>query len=240
MKTKKIVTLCFACIFLGLGSPVILFAQNMRSDSYIIQFGNFNITSGEKSGGGYKVTDTVGQTAPGEYSSSGYKVFSGFQYIYGLSEFSFRISSLDIDLGELQPGSFSSQAHELSITTRSGGYAVLARAEHPLEQDDGTNIPFTSCDNNCTLTNAEPWTITNNAGFGFSVAGINRSPDFINNTYFRPFANGATSEPASVIATSNNVVNDDSLTVTYKATILGSQEAGSYQTAIEYTAVPTF
>jgi hypothetical protein len=70
----------------------------MRSTNYIIDFGNFNMTSGSKSSTSYKVTDTVGQTAPGEYLSTGYKVGAGFQYIYALPRFSFRITANRVDL----------------------------------------------------------------------------------------------------------------------------------------------
>ena len=47
---------------------------SMSSSNYEIQFGNVNMTSGSKSGGPYKVTDTVGQTAPGKYGTTGYIV----------------------------------------------------------------------------------------------------------------------------------------------------------------------
>lgn len=57
-------------------------ADNMSSDSYYLQFGTFNMTSGTKTSGSYQVTDTVGQTGPGFYGGSGQDVKSGFQYIY--------------------------------------------------------------------------------------------------------------------------------------------------------------
>lgn len=245
MNAKKALTAGLALTLLGIGTPPVLSAavDNMRSDSYIIQFGNFNMTSGEKSSSAYKVTDTVGQTAPGEYTSTGYKVFAGFQYIYAIPRFSFRITDLSIELGELQNGVFSQQSNDLVITTRSGGYSILARAENPLRRPSNISnaqIPFTSCDAGCTISNALPWTDPFSVGLGFTVAGTHKASDFINNTYYRPFADRSQSQAAQVIAQSNDVVKDDVVNVTYRATVAGSQEAGQYQTSVEYTAIPTF
>src|SRR5690349_15291800 len=139
MNAKGALTAGLTLALLGVGTPPILSAavDNMRSNSYIIQFGNFNMTSGEKSSSAYKVTDTVGQTAPGEYTSTGYKVFAGFQYIYALPRFSFRITDLSVELGELQNGVFNTESNSLVITTRTGGYGILARAENPLRRPTG-------------------------------------------------------------------------------------------------------
>ncbi len=228
-------------LLLGLGAPPILQADNMRSDSYVIQFGNFNITAGEKSSAGYKVTDTVGQNAPGEYAGTGYKVLAGFQYIYALPRFSFRITKLNIDLGELTPGVFNQDTNELVVTTRSGGYTVLARADHPLRTQSGSaSIPFTSCDTPCTTTTAEAWTNAFNAGLGFNVAGPHKSVDFSASSFYRPFADKSAAQTSQPIISHSGVVREEVHTVTYKATINGTQEAGSYATSIEYTAVPSF
>ncbi len=57
-------------------------ADNMSSSSYYLQFGTLNMTSGTKTSGSYKATDTVGQTGPGLYTGGSQNVKSGFQYIY--------------------------------------------------------------------------------------------------------------------------------------------------------------
>lgn len=243
MNAKTALTAGLTLALLGVGAPAVLSAENMRSDSYIIQFGNFNMTSGEKSSSSYKVTDTVGQTAPGEYAGTGYKVFAGFQYIYAIPRFTFRITDLSIDLGELQNGQFSQQSNDLVITTRSGGYSIYARAESPLRRPlnvSSAQIPFTTCDAACTISAASPWTNINKYGLGFNIAGTHKAADFINSTYYRPFADRTQSQSAQIIAQSNDVVRDDVVSVTYRATISGSQEAGFYQTSVEFTAVPTF
>ena len=230
-------------LLVGLGAPPLLKAENMRSDSFIIQFGNFNTTSGEKSSSSYTVTDTVGQNAPGQFSGTGYTVLSGFQYIYGLPRFSFRILGLHVDLGELTAGTFSSNTNQLVITTRSGGYSILSAADHKLRQAGGTSEPaisHTSCDTACTISSAGIWSGVTNFGFGFNIAGTHRSTDFIDSTYFRPFADRELAQSPQTIAQHNAVVRDDVLTVTYKAAISATQASGQYTTAIDYIAVPTY
>lgn len=241
--------LLFALSLLGiaiLGSPPLLHAQqteSMTSDSFIIQMGNFNTTSGEKSGGGYTVTDTVGQLAPGEYTSTGYIVFSGFQYIYAIPQFSFRITNLSVPLGELIIGQFSENSHQLLITTRSGGYSVYARADHELRRAGGaaaSALPHTSCDSSCSISSAETWTNPLNIGFGFNVQGTHASSDFVDNTYFRPFADAEDTQASQIIAAHNAVIKEDVLTVNYRAAVGSTQAAGDYSTTINYLAVPTY
>src|SRR5687768_2947085 len=113
--------LTFFLFLFALACPAVLKADELRSDSFVIQFGNFNVTSGEKSSASYSVTDTVGQTADGpfgQYGSSGYFVGSGFQYIYQIDEFAFTISQTAIDLGVLTPGIHNTASHTLTINTR--------------------------------------------------------------------------------------------------------------------------
>jgi len=215
--------------------------EPLKSNSYEIQLGNFNMTSGEKSGGGYKVTDTVGQTAAGEFNSSGYNVYAGFQYLYTLTQFSFEIDDLTIDLGELVEGNFSTASHTLTVSTRSGGYSITASSDHPLQTGGGTyDIPFTSCDSGCTIATAAPWTSPANIGFGFSASGTNVEADFVGPTYFRPFADLSNAESPQLIASATTVVRDDEIEVTYQATIDGSTAGGEYETAVTYSAIPSY
>jgi len=79
--------------------PSVALAQAViTSPHYVIQMPNFNSGAGIPSSSNYSVGVTVGQTAPGLYSSTGYRVKSGFQYIYSATPFSFKISSISIAL----------------------------------------------------------------------------------------------------------------------------------------------
>lgn len=221
-------------------------AENMESGSYKIQFGNFNITSGEKSSASYNVTDTVGQTGAGpygQYGVSSYFVGGGFQYIYQIDRFSFRISKLGIDLGTLTPGIHHTDAHNIAITTGGGsGYTVYAYEAHPLRNQLTPDIiPDTTCDSGtCSHTTAGVWIDTDIPGFGYSLSGDDIPGDFTDSTYFRSFADFSNGDPMQVMMSSNNVANNRTATVTYKAGVSGNQAGGNYETNIVFIAVPGF
>jgi hypothetical protein len=244
-KVKKIIGFSSALIFLLLASYPVL-ADRLESDSFVVTFGNFNVTSGEKSSASYNVTDTVGQVASGPYGaygSSTYFVGGGFQYIYQIDTFAFSISDVSIELGEVNVGSHNSASNDLTITTKgAGGYIVYAYEEHPLRHQNGsTDIPDTSCDaSGCTISNAEIWTNTSIPGFGFNMTGNDIPSDFVDSTYFRPFADDSDSDQMQIVMTSPNIAAARTATVTYKAGIGATQAAGDYQTNIRFVAVPGY
>lgn len=238
---KKIfLFLTFAASYLLLVSTAK--AVNMESDSYRIQWGNINIGGGRKTSSGYTLTDTIGQIAPGLYSSTGYHVRSGFQYIYTIVPFSFTISDLTIDLGYLVPGTPSTDTNQLTVSAGgAGGYQVLAFEDHPLRSEGGAEIPDTTCDaGTCDHTTAQPWTEDDIYGFGFNIDGDDTPSDFVNTDYYRQFANFEAGELPQSVMIGTSVTESSQATVTYKANISALQEVGNYQTGIVYIAVPTY
>lgn len=221
-------------------------SDRLESESYVVTFGNFNVTSGEKSSASYNLTDTVGQIANGPYGqfgSSGYVIGGGFQYIYTIDTFSFRITDVSVELGELTPGAHATAGHDLIISTKgAGGYYVYAYERHPLRHTNGTpDIPDTSCDaGTCTISSAGVWSNTTIPGFGFNMSGDDVAADFIDSTYFRPFADDSASDTMQVVMSSTNVGQNRTATVTYKAGITGAQASGDYQTNVLYVAVPGY
>ncbi|PIY80844.1 MAG: hypothetical protein COY80_00810 [Candidatus Pacebacteria bacterium CG_4_10_14_0_8_um_filter_42_14] len=223
-------------------------AERLESNSYVIQFGNFNVTAGEKESSSYKVTDTVGQTGAGpygQYGVSSYFIGGGFQYIYQIDDFSFSISKLLINLGELSPGAHNSDNLTMTITTRgAGGYVIYAYESAPLslESDAGIAIPDTICDSgSCSESAAGLWQDVNVGGFGFNVNGPDAESDFLTTDHFRQFADRAGAETMQPIASSVDIVKDQIATVTYKAGVAaGSQAAGNYQTSTSFVAVPGY
>jgi hypothetical protein len=218
------------------------FAVNMSSDSYKIQWGNINIGGGRKSSDSYTVTDTIGQNAPGLYSSTGYKVRAGFQYIYSIIPFTFTISDLTIDLGSLTPGSTATDTNQLTVSAGgAGGYQVLAFEDHPLRSEGGIDIPDTTCDTDaCDETNADPWTQNDEFGFGFNINGDDTPADFVNTTYYRQFADDEADETHQSVMVGTSVTESSQATVTYKALVSATQAFGNYETGIVYIAVPAY
>jgi len=240
--TKKIklllVILCLPCIY-HLTSNISL-AQTFDSASYHIDWGNFNMTSGKKTSTNYQLTDTVGQNAPGKFTSTGYTVKAGFQYIYdSMAQFSFAISDIDLNFGSLTPNVGSTQTNTVTITTPSGkGYEILAIANHPLQTISSSTIPNTNCNSGCS--NSGVWTQSNKYGFGFNATGHGTSSYFTDSTYFRPFASTSQGDQPVTFMSENSSVTDHSALITYKINISPYQPAGTYQNLINLIAIPKY
>src|SRR3972149_5696269 len=73
-----------------------VFAVPMDSSRFKIESANVEIAGGNKSSTSYKLADTVGQLAAGQYSSTGYVVKAGFQYLHSIIPFRFSISDINI------------------------------------------------------------------------------------------------------------------------------------------------
>jgi hypothetical protein len=217
-------------------------AVNMQSDNYQIQWGNINIGGGRKSSTSYTVTDTIGQSAAGLYSSTGYIVRAGFQYIYTIVPFSFTISDLEMDLGSLIPGTTATATNQLTVSAGgAGGYQVLAFEDHRLKNESGVYIPDTTCDtDSCDETDADPWTQNDKYGFGFNINGDDVPTDFVNSTYYRQFADDELDEAHQAVMVGTSATESSQATVTYKANISATQAMGNYQTGIAYIALPTY
>jgi len=220
-------------------------ADRMESDSYVIQFGNFNMSAGEETSSSYNMTHTMGQIAPGPFDTGGtnYYVYSGFQYIYQIHYFGFSISNLDVDLGLLTASIHNTASTDLTVNARgAGGYNIYAYELKPLTHDTSpsTTIPDTNCDSGCTISSASVWTTQSNPGFGFNMSGTNVSSDFTDSTYFRPFADDSDGDAMQVIMTSSDIAKDDLATVNLKAGVSGNQAAGQYQTGLVFVAVPGY
>jgi len=225
--------------------PARLRAERLESDSYVIQFGNFNVTSGEKDSASYNVTDTVGQTGAGpygQYGSSGYFVGSGFQYIYQIDDFNFKISQVALDFGELIIGTHKTASHTLTITTKgAGGYTVYAYELHPLRSPANDTIADTTCDaGTCSQTTAGVWSNQSIPGLGYNMSGHDIPAAFVNSTYFKQFADLSLGETMQAVMSSTNIANQRQSTVTYKLGINSTQASGKYQTGVVYVAVPGY
>lgn len=240
---KKTITIIITVIAVILKASPAAAVERMESDSYKIRFPNLNMTSGSKSSENYNILDTVGQTAPGEYDSAGFKVKAGFPYLKTIIPFSFTISDLSIDFGSLIPGSFTTQANTLNVSSGgAGGYSVTAAQNNPLTVQSGAaTIPDTTCDSDgCSETTAGAWTNTAKYGFGYNMSGNDVPAAFVDSTYFKQFTDASQSETAQIVISSANVGRNRTATVTYKVNIAATQTAGDYENAITFIATPTY
>lgn len=144
-------------------------------------------------------------------------------------DFTFTISNISIDFGDLTPNTLSTKTNTLTISAPGiNGYSVLALTNHPLQlKASTTTIPDIT---------AGSWTKTTTHGFGYNLTGQDITPDFTDSTYFRPFGNLT---PATIL-TSTNPTTKSSATVTYQLNLPATQAAGSYTNQINYYALPTY
>lgn len=253
MSGKIKILLSVATLTFALLLPKYALSQSkIVSPNYEIQFPNFNSGAGVPTSTNFKTSGTLGQTAAGLFSSTNYKVKSGFQYIKTIIPFSFSISNISVNFGILTPGTPETRTATLTVKAGgAGGYSVKARENHPLQiVGSATYIPNTTCDaGTCTKNQAQAWVLNSTYGFGFNMSGDDIPSDFINSNYFRPFANAQASEEAVTIMGKNQVTWDypnnawpweSEATITYKVNVSGTQPAGTYTSIVKFTAIPAF
>ena len=239
-------SLKFALFFLALLAFIIPSAvegqSSLDSPSYRIKFSNFNMTSGSKSSDGYNILDTVGQTAAGLFTSSGFKVKAGFPYITTIIPFAFSISNLSLDFGTLTPQTFDTVTNTLTVSAGgAGGYTVNAAEDHPMRlSDTAIYIADTTCDTSCSETAADVWTSTTKYGFGYNMSGNHVPAAFVNSTYFKQWADLSAAESPQTVMSSASVGENRTATVTYKINTAATQAAGEYQTQIRFVATPGY
>lgn len=241
-KTFTLYALVFSFSFLVFSLGEANAQSSLKSDNYEITWPNLNMGAGLPSSSNYNLGVTMGQTAPGLYSSTGYKVRAGFQYIHSVIPFSFSISDISIAFGTLNAGTPSTQTNTLTVSVGSaGGYTVKASENKPLTSDANSTIPDTTCDaGTCSETTAGVWSQNTTYGFGFNMSGTDIPADFVDSTYFRQFADRNAGESAQTVMSGSNVGQNKEATVTYKVNISSTQAAGTYRNIITFVATPTF
>lgn len=222
----------------------ILTAVTMESSMFRIESANTSIAAGEKSSSNYRLSDTLGQVSASEFSSAGYIVKAGFQYLKSVIPFKFSISSTNINFGTLVPNTPVTASLTLTVSFgASGEYQVMTAEIHPLKTPFNTIIPDTSCDGGsetCTESVAKLWSSTSAYGFGYNMSGQDIPSDFDSPLKFRPFPDLSNGENPAVVMSSTNVGRNRQATMTLKVNVSSIQPAGSYQTIINFIATPSF
>lgn len=219
----------------------IVSAQEMESQNFKIQGGNFNMTSGNKASTNFRLSDIVGQTAATIFASKGYIIQSGFLNSAGAGIFYFSVTPQTVDFGNLTPD--SPQVRLVTIKIANGdvpGYIVKAAENQPMTTTAEATIPDTICDeakNTCTPKKASLWQKTTAYGFGYRMDGKTVPKDFSKDGYLRSFAaTRRNEEPEAVMQTQARKVTDLA-TMTLKVNVSRSQPVGQYRNVISFTAI---
>jgi len=246
-KLLKVSILLLPTFFLGFFLLKPIFAQSsIESDNYTITWPNLNSGAGIPSSDGYKVNTTIGQTAPGLYTSTGYKVKAGFQYIHSIIPFSFTLSSISLPFGSLNIGSFNDQNLTLTVNSGSaGGYQVKAAEDDPLTSTTLTIISDTTCDSGdtCSHTDSGTWAQSTTYGFGYTISGDDVPSDFDSSKY-KNFADlpGETAQKimGKTPGEGHQATEDKTATLTARINLSNTQAAGTYENVLIFTAIPIF
>jgi len=221
--------------------------SSLKSTNYEITWPNLNMAAGGSTSPGYKMGITAGQTSPGLYSSTGYKVRAGFQYIHSIIPFSFKISALALNFGTLNPELLTNN-QSLTLTVNSGsagGYQVTAQENDPLTSTAGSIIPDTSCDaaDTCTHTDAGTWTQTTTYGFGYNMTGTDVPSEFSGSKY-KNFPDAPAESPVKIMgktpAEGHQAGKNKTATLNARINISNIQAAGTYRNILTFTAIPTY
>lgn len=240
---KIILVLILYTLYFILNTRV--YAVSMNSNTFKIESASVNDAAGNKSSTNYKLSDTLGQLAAGQFSSTGYVIKAGFQYLHSIIPFGFSVSSININLGTVIPNTPATATTNLTVSFGGAGqYQVTGEEIGPLKRvSDTQTIPNTSCDggvNTCTTTAAKPWTSASAYGFGYNMSGQDFPADFTDSTYYRPFPDRNLSESPAVVMSNTNVGKNRQSTVTFKLNVSPIQQAGTYQTVINFIATPSY
>lgn len=221
-----------------------VFAQaRINSDNYTIQFPNFNSGAGIPSSTNFALDSTIGQGVAGRFTSDGYIVRAGFQYIHSIIPFSFSVSDIQINFGTISPDTPSTDTSTITVSAGgASGYSVTAAETYPLQTSDGgSTIADTVCDSSdCDESTAGVWSSSSTYGFGYNMSGDDVPAAFTDSTYFKQFADLSNTETPQAVMSSSNVGSERSSTITYKINVSSIQPAGTYQNIITFTAIPGY
>lgn len=220
--------------------PTTIFAQEMNSQNYKISGGNFNMTSGNKASQQFKLSDVVGQTAAGTFTSKGFILNAGFLNGAAGDIFSFSVSPSSIDFGELLPDTPVEKTLRLAISNGNvPGYTVTGSENISLSTAVGAEIVDTACDTSmpCTITSANKWDLNTTYGFGYRMEGKTVPSDFRTEGFYRPFPSTVRNENGAVVMQSKAKKVVDQATLTLRLNTSRQQPVGQYQNVLSFTAI---
>jgi len=221
--------------------------SSIKSENYEITWPNLNMAAGGSTSPGYKMGITTGQTSPGLYTSTGYKVRAGFQYIHSIIPFYFKISPWALNFGTLTTEVLTNE-QSLTLTVNSGsagGYQITVQENDPLTSTALYTIPDTTCDpgDTCTHTDAGTWTQTTTYGFGYNMSGTDVPSEFSGDK-FKNFPDAPGESPVKVMGLTpgegHQAERGKEAVMKARINISNIQAAGFYQNILSFTAIPTY
>lgn len=242
MREKIIIIIIIITVITGIWGAGEARAQEMRSQNFIINGGNFNMTSGEKASQNFKLADVVGQTAAGMFLAKGYAVKTGFMNTSAGQSFSFSVNPSTIDFGTLTPNNPVEKSLQISVSNGNAtGYSVRVSENQPLSTMAGAEIPDTVCNdtssNICNINQASEWKNNSVYGFGYRITGRTTPQDFNKELFYRPFPANRSNDPTILIMQSTAKKVMDQSKMTLRVNIGPNQPVGQYRNVLIFSAL---
>ncbi|OGG18984.1 hypothetical protein A3D78_03065 [Candidatus Gottesmanbacteria bacterium RIFCSPHIGHO2_02_FULL_39_14] len=223
--------------------PSLAGAQDMSSESYQLQGGNFNITSESGTSSPARLIDQIGQTSAQIFSAKGILLQSGFLNKASGSSLNFTVNPVIVNFDPLTAG--EAVYKDIFIVVENGdfpGYSVLLSQNQPLTSQTGEQIPDTVCDalknKPCSVYKSNLWQEKLSYGLGYHVKSQNTPREFNKEYFFRPFSSLSKKELPVVFMQSVEKKIKNSAVVTLKLHLSPQQAISIYQNELIFTAIP--
>ncbi|MBP9817336.1 hypothetical protein KBC75_01080 [Candidatus Shapirobacteria bacterium] len=127
------------------------------------------------------------------------------------------------------------------VTNATSGYVVTVYEDGPMHNiGNGTTLRDTDCNGiGCTPSSATAWSSYSTSGFGYTLQNVNVGQTATTYPLYRPFGNGRLNAQTIMQNSSTPTANEQAY-ICYRLVASTTQEAGSYESKLVYTATASF
>jgi hypothetical protein len=156
--------------------------------------------------------------------------------------FRFMLEKSLLNMGNVSPNTPAKVSSTVSVAGGRTVYQVLLSEVDGLHKLSGETIADTSCDSDkkCTQFIAGVWNSISSYGLGYSLSGQDIPDDFMNTDYFRPFSSEKKSPQPTIIMTGNDKTDERHSNIIVKTVLTPIQADGTYETTLNFIAVPGY
>lgn len=213
-------------------------AVDMESPRFRIESGSIDLTAPEKTSSS---KPAIKNTEADQFNSTGLIVKTDGQSTNS-RPFRFIIEKSIFSMGNVSPNSPSMVSSTISITGGRSVYQIVGSESDLLRKLSGETIPDTNCSSGkkCTPSIAAIWESVSAYGFGYSLDGRDIPTDFIGKDYFRPFPNSKKNSQPTVLMKGTDKTDERHSTITLKTIVSAVQADGTYETTLNFMALPGY
>jgi hypothetical protein len=240
LRSLGVIGVALAFSFYGIPA----YAQEETDDQYRIEINSIEIQDeAEKPEPTAIPTPEAGllipQTSQSTFEEQGYIILPDDQ---ASSRLRLSLSRSSVSFGEVASNQEAKESVRISLMSEvQTPYRLYTHLDSHLKTTRNSYIIRTKCDSPeapCTRSQAQPWTSSRAYGFGYTVTGPSVLSDFIDDTYFRPFAHFDAQERPHLMADGTSEIVPDTTTMNIKLQFPETQPEGSYTSELHVIALP--